>query len=72
MGQGSGSPSSAPHIVDEEALALVGKCKGKANKKKGHKDTLHPSAQEEEEQYPDVKIYRGGGVQQKLQQRHFL
>ena len=45
MGQGSGSPSSAPHIVDEEALALVVKCKGKAKKKKGHKDTFPPSGQ---------------------------
>ena len=30
MGQGSGSSNSASHIVDEEALALAGKSKGKA------------------------------------------
>ena len=29
MGQGSGSSSSAPQIVDEEALALTGKRKGR-------------------------------------------
>ena len=32
MGQGSGSSSSAPEIVDEEALALIGKSKGKEGK----------------------------------------
>ena len=30
MGQGSGSSNSAPQIVDEEALALARKRKGKA------------------------------------------
>ena len=45
MVQGLGSASSSPHIVDEEAVALVGNCKGKEKKKKGHKDTLPPSGQ---------------------------
>ena len=40
MGQGSGSSSSAPHIVDEEALALIGKSKGKEKKKKDGKKNL--------------------------------
>ena len=40
MSQGSGSSSSAPQIVDEEALALTGKCKGKAKKKKDGKKNL--------------------------------
>ena len=34
MGQGSGSSNSAPQIVDEEALALTGKSKGKTKVKK--------------------------------------
>ena len=38
MGQGSGSSSSAPQIVDEEALALTRKRKGKAKRKKGGKN----------------------------------
>ena len=33
MGQGSGSSNSDSQIVDEEALALTRKTKGKANKK---------------------------------------
>ena len=33
MGQGSGSSSSAPQIVDEEALALTGKSKGKVKRR---------------------------------------
>ena len=37
MGQGSGSSSSAPQIVDEEALALIGKSKVKAKRKKDGK-----------------------------------
>ena len=40
MGQGLGSSSNAPQIVDEEALALTGKSKGKAKKKKGGKKNL--------------------------------
>ena len=41
MGQGSGSSSSAPQIVDEEALALTGKSKGgKAKRKKDGKKNL--------------------------------
>ena len=40
MGQGSGSSSSAPQIVDEEALALTGKNKGKAKSKKDGKKNL--------------------------------
>ena len=43
MGQGSGSSSSAPQIVDEEALAMTGKSKGKAKKKKGGKKNLDMS-----------------------------
>ena len=43
MGQGSGSSSSASHIVDEEALNLVGKSKGKANTKKGGKKKIDRS-----------------------------
>ena len=38
MGQVSGSSSSAPQIVDEEALALTGKSKGKAKRKKDGKN----------------------------------
>ena len=34
MGQGSASFNSAPQIVDEEALALTGKSKGKEKRKK--------------------------------------
>ena len=61
MGQRSCSSSSAPQIVDEEALALTEKNKGKAKRKKDGKknldvskvkclsatsgDTLPPSAQ---------------------------
>ena len=40
MGQGSSSSSSAPQIVDEEALSLIGKRKGKAKRKKGGKKNL--------------------------------
>ena len=40
MGQKSGSFNSAPHIVDEEALALIGKRKGKENRKKDIKNNL--------------------------------
>ena len=40
MGQGSGSSSSAPQIVDEEALALAWKSKGEAKKNKGGKKNL--------------------------------
>ena len=43
MGQGSGSSSSAPQIVDEEALALARKSKGKAKKNKGGKKNLDMS-----------------------------
>ena len=43
MGQGSDSSSSAPQIVDEEALALTGKSKGKAKRKKGGKKNLDMS-----------------------------
>ena len=43
MGQGLGSSNSAPQIVDEEALALAGKSKGKAKKKKGGKKNLDMS-----------------------------
>ena len=43
MGQGSSSSSRAPHIVDEEALALPGKSKGKAKRKKGGKKNLDMS-----------------------------
>ena len=38
MGQGLGSSSSASKIVDEEALALAGKSKGKTKKKGGKKN----------------------------------
>ena len=38
MGQGSGSSNSAPQIVDEEALALTTKSKGKAKRKKDGKN----------------------------------
>ena len=37
MGQGSSSSSSAPQIVDEEALALTRKSKAKENRKKDGK-----------------------------------
>ena len=40
MGQGSGSSSIAPQIVDEEALALIGKSKGKEKRKKDGKKNL--------------------------------
>ena len=40
MDQGSGSSSSAPQIVDDEALALTGKNKGKAKSKKDGKKNL--------------------------------
>ena len=43
MGQGSGSSNSAPQIVDEEALALTGKSKGKAKRKKDGKKNLDVS-----------------------------
>ena len=43
MGQSSGSSSSAPQIVDEEALSLARKSKGKAKKKKGGKKNLDMS-----------------------------
>ena len=43
MGQGSSSSSDAPHIVDEEALALTRKSKGKAKRKKGGKKNLDMS-----------------------------
>ena len=43
MGQGSGSSSSAPQIVDEEALALTGKSKGKAKRRKDGKKNLDVS-----------------------------
>ena len=43
MGQGSGLSNSAPQIVDEEALALIGKSKGKEKKKKGGKKNLDMS-----------------------------
>ena len=43
MGQGSDSSSSAPQIVDEEALALIGKSKGKAKRKKDGKKNLDVS-----------------------------
>ena len=42
MGQKSDSSSSAPQIVDEEALALTGKSKGKAKRKKDGKKQSHP------------------------------
>ena len=40
MGQGSGSSSSSPQIVDEEALVLTGKSKRKSKSKKGGKKNL--------------------------------
>ena len=40
MGQGSGSSSNSPQIVDEEALALIGKSKGKEKMKKDGKKNL--------------------------------
>ena len=43
MGRGSGSSSSAPQIVDKEALVLAGKRKDKATKKKGGKKNLDMS-----------------------------
>ena len=43
MGQGSCSSNSAPQIVDEEALALTGKSKGKVKRKKGGKKNLDMS-----------------------------
>ena len=43
MGQGLGSSSSAPQIVDEESLALTGKSKGKAKRKKDGKKNLDVS-----------------------------
>ena len=43
MGQGSGSSNSAPQIIDEEALAMTGKSKGKAKRKKDGKKKLDVS-----------------------------
>ena len=43
MGQGSGSSNSAPQFVDEEALALTGKSKGKAKWKNDGKKNLDVS-----------------------------
>ena len=43
MGQGSGSSSSAPQIVDEDALALTWKSKGKEKRKKDRKKNLDMS-----------------------------
>ena len=43
MAQGSGSSSSAPQIVNEEALALTRKSKGKAKRKKGGKKNIDVS-----------------------------
>ena len=43
MGQGSSSSSSAPQIVDEEALALTWKSKGKEKRKKDGKKNLDVS-----------------------------
>ena len=40
MVQGSGSSSNATEIVDEDALDLARKSKGKAEKKKGCKKNL--------------------------------
>ena len=40
MGPGSVSSSSVPQIVDEEALALTGRSKGKATRKKDGRRTL--------------------------------
>ena len=41
--QHSGSPSDAPQIVDEEALALTGKSKGEAKRKKDCKKNIDVS-----------------------------
>ena len=43
MGQGSGSSNNAPQIVDQEALALTRKSKGKAKRKKDGKKNLDVS-----------------------------
>ena len=43
MGQGSGSSNSVPQIMDEEALALTGKSKGKEKRKKDGKKNLDVS-----------------------------
>ena len=43
MGQGSGSSSNAPQIVDEEALSFTGKSKGKEKRKKDGKKNLDVS-----------------------------
>ena len=43
MVQGSGSSNSASKIVDEEALGLIGKSKGKEKKKKDGKKNLDMS-----------------------------
>ena len=43
MGQGSNSSNSASHIMDEVALALAGKSKGKAKKKQGGKKNIDMS-----------------------------
>ena len=43
IGQGSGSSSSAPQVVDEEALALTGQNKGKVKRKKDGKKNLDMS-----------------------------
>ena len=43
MGQGSGSSNNAPQIMDEKALALTRKSKGKAKRKKDGKKNLNVS-----------------------------
>ena len=43
MGQGSGSFSSAPQIVDEEVLALTRKRKGNSKTKKYGKNNIDVS-----------------------------
>ena len=43
MGQESGSSSSSPQIVDEEALTLIGKRMGKAKRKKDGKKNFDVS-----------------------------
>ena len=43
MGQGLGSSSNSPQIVDEEALSLTGKRKGKEKRKKDGKKNLDVS-----------------------------
>ena len=43
MGQGLSSSSSAPYIVDEEDLSLIGKSKGKTKRKKDGKKNLDVS-----------------------------